>query len=614
MQTITIDWETYYDQDYSLSKMQTDEYILDDRYETIMVSVIVDDGEPITYFNKSEDKVKEWLHANFDWGNSAVRCHNTLFDGFLMTNRFDIKPKMWKDTLAQARMLHPYLPSHGLAAMAKYYGLADKGTAVHNAKGMRKKHFSRETFQDYIAYCEHDTRLCQIIGDIMDDLTPKLEAVLIDMTIRMFTEPVLVGNPEVMYQLYEDEVTRKQELLDEAAVDKSVIMSNEKFADRLREYGVLPPMKESARTGKMTYAFAKTDKAFKELADHPDGRVSALVAARLGTKTTIAETRALRFYEMAKRGPLPVYLNFWGAKTTGRYSGGNKVNWQNLPARGPSAGLRKELKAPEGRIVLVGDSSNIELRTVMALAGQHDVVDKLRQGVDMYCDFASRLFGREITKADKAERFLGKTAMLGLQYGAGAARFQEMVRIAAAYTPGVEPITMDRAQEVVSLYRDVHYKVVELWQHCQNVVLPAIANDDAMVPVDVNGWFITQWNGFGRPGEPGVVYKDLKYSDGEWTYVMGRNKNVRIYGPKVVENLCQHAAMKIVMWQTARIHQREPVKLSVHDEAVCVPLIENLETSKAWMEDCLRLTPKWCRGAIPVDCEVEVGPSYGDAK
>jgi DNA polymerase len=262
--------------------------------------------------------------------------------------------------------------------------------------------------------------------------------------------------------------------------------------------------------------------------------------------------------------------------------------------------------------VLVGDSSNIELRTVMALAGQDDVLAKLGAGVDMYCDFASKLFGRTITKADKSERFLGKTAMLGLQYGAGAKRFQEMVRLAKRTEPSVELIDENRAYAVVDLYRSVHHKVVQLWKRCNDVILPDIANGCDMVNVDVNGWFVTQWDGFGRPGEPGVMYNDLKYDGKDWTYQMGRQR-VNIHGAKVVENLSQHAAMLVVMWQTARINQRYPVKLSVHDEAVCVVRDDELIEARAYMEECLAMTPKWCR-SIPVACETGTGPSYGEAK
>jgi hypothetical protein len=611
---LTVDFETYYDKDYSLSKMQTDEYILDQRFEVIGVCVSVNDEEP-EWFSGTFDETHDWLWGNFDWVNSAVRCHNTLFDGFILTQRFGIRPKLWMDTLAQARMIKPYLPSHSLAAMAKYYKLPDKGNAVMNALGVNREMFTPAGIRNYAEYCVHDTILCREIGLRMDPFTPPLHARLIDMTVRMFTEPLFVGDEAKMQELFDKEVRRKDDLLAEAGTTRESLMSNGFFADLLRQYGVEPPMKTSKTTGKPTLALAKSDKEFTDLLDHDNPQIQALVAARLGVKTTIAETRAAKFVSMAKRGPLPVYLNFWGAKTTGRYSGGNQVNWQNLPARGPSAGLREALLAPAGHSVLVGDSSNIELRTVMALAGQTDVLDKLRNGVDLYCDFASQLFGRTITKADKAERFLGKTAMLGLQYGAGAPRFKEMVRLAARTDPSIKEIDINEAYRVVDLYRNVHPQVVALWERCQQVILPDIANGCSLTHVDVNGWFITQKDGFGRPGEPGVVYKDLQYSHSakEWTYQMGRQR-VRIYGPKVVENLSQHAAMLIVMWQTARINEKLPIKLSVHDEAVTIVKDDVLTEARAYMEECLSMAPKWCRDVIPVACETGVGKSYGDAK
>ncbi len=610
MDILTVDFETFYDKDYSLSKMQTDAYISDDLFEVIGVAVIKNDEDAV-WFSGTELEVAGWLYR-YDWANSAVRCHNTLFDGYILTQRFGISPKLWMDTLAQGRMLLPYLQYHSLANLAKQYNLPDKGTAVVKALGKKREDFNPMELNEYAEYCKHDTWLCKELGKRFDPYTPALELKLIDMTVRMFTEPMLVGDQAKMQELYDLEIARKEELLKAANVDRSIIMSNDKFAAKLMELGVTPPTKTSKTTGKETYAFAKSDKEFTDLLESDDADVQALVAARLGVKTTIAETRALKFLETAKRGPLPVYLNFWGAKTTGRYSGGNSINWQNIPARGPSAGLRDALLAPLGHTVLVGDSSNIELRTVMALAGQDDVLLKLQNGVDLYCDFASKLFGRTITKADKGERFLGKTAMLGLQYGAGAKRFQEMVRLAKRTDPTVELIDLDRAYAIVDLYRSVHYKVVELWKRCDKVILPDIANGCSMINVDVNGWFITQWDGFGRPGEPGVMYNDLKYDGNEWTYLMGKQR-VGIHGAKVVENLSQHAAMRIVMWQTARINQRYPVKLSVHDEAVCVVKNDELDEARAYMEECLAMTPKWCR-SIPVACETGIGGSYGDAK
>ena len=613
METITLDFETYYDREFSLSKMRTEEYIRDERFETIMVGI--KKGDERCTIMGTEDEIKEQLQDFCDWSQYAVRAHNNHFDGFILAQRYGIKPALWKCTLAQGRMLYPHLRSHSLANLAKYFGLQEKGSAVHNMLGKRLLDMTTQELTDYVEYCHGDIDICEKLGEIFDPLTPPLEMYLIDMTIRMFTEPMFVGDSDLIKDLLFREIERKRELMEQAELERDVLMSSDKFAERLRDLGVEPPTKISPRTEKRTYAFAKTDKNFVALLEHDDERVAAVVAARLGAKTTIAETRTQRFLDMSREGPLPVYLNFWGAKTTGRYSGGNKVNWQNLPARGISAGLRKAIKAPPGHMVLVGDSSNIELRTVMALAGQQDAVDKIRTGVDLYCDFASRLFSRTITKADKAERFLGKTAMLGLQYGAGAERFQEMVRIASVGQDGIKPITLDFAHEVVYLYRQVHDKVVELWNRCDQILLPEMANKGDFLNVDVHGMFITQGSGFGRPGEPGVYYHNLKHEGFQtgWTYEAGGGR-VKIYGAKMVENLCQHAAMKIVMWQTARINRKYPVKLSVHDEAVCVPRLDELDEAKAYMIECLNLTPQWCRGIIPVACEVEVGESYGDAK
>lgn len=617
METITLDFETYYDRDFSLRKLQTDEYILDERFETIMVFVTDESGANERFIMGTDEEIRDALTNYCDWSQYAVRAHHAHFDGFILAARYGIKPALWKCTLSQARMLHPHLPSHSLSYLASYFKLTAKGSQVQNMVGKRLNDMTYDEVVAYMDYCKTDTLICKKLGEMFDKDTPMLEQYLIDMTIRMFTEPALVGDTDMIRKLLFDEIERKKELLSEANLPIETIMSNNKFAEHLRSLGIEPPTKTSPRTGKESFAFAKTDEQFTNLLEDPDERVAAAVAARLGTKTTIAETRAERFISMSRRGPLPVYLNFWGAKTTGRYSGGNQVNWQNLPARGISAGLRYALKAPKDHVVLVGDSSNIELRTVMALAGQDDVVHKIASGVDMYCDFAKNLFGRPITKEDFAERFLGKTAMLGLQYGASAERFREMVRVASVHVPGVEPISLSFAHEVVNIYRSVHYKVVEWWDYCQKVVIPAIAAGEVLVPVDVHGFFLTNGRGFSRPGEPGVVYHGLHYEgakhSGEWVYTMGRS-DAKLYGAKFVENVCQHAAMKIVMWQTARINRLEPVKLSVHDEAVCVPHIDRAEKAKDWMIDCLSTTPKWCRGVIPVTCEVHLGDSYGDAK
>ena len=643
MNIIKVDFESYYDKDFSLSKLQTDEYILDPQYETIGVSV-KDGDEQTKWFSGTENETREWLTGNFDWRNSAVCCHHTLFDGFILTQRYGIRPKLWMDTKAMATHLYPYLRSFSLASLAKHFNLRDKGTYVANMLGRRRESLSEDEMMLYSAYCVLDTEITHELCALLLPRMSPLELRLIDMTVRMFTEPQFIGDSAELRKLYEDEQMRKMMVLHNAGVGKEVLMSNEKLATALRALGVVPPTKVSAKTGKSAWAFAKSDQAFTELLEHDDSAVQALVAARLGVKSTIAETRALTMLNTSCRpaaliseahlpvetrkavvalddrigSPLPVYLNYWGAKTTGRYSGGNKINWQNLPARGPSAGLRNAIHAPPGCTVVVGDSSNIELRVAMVLAGQTDVVEKITAGVDLYCDFASKMFGRKITKADKKERMLGKIAMLSLQYGAGWRKFKEMVRQQSG-----EILADSSAEEVVNLYRRVHYKVVDMWNRFDEVVLPEIANGNpSLLAIDGNAWLLCTGEGFGVNGGPGVVYHDLKQISAvddfgrprlEWTYEMA-GKPVKLYGGKAFENACQYVARMIVMWQTARINERYPVALSVHDEAVCVVPDSVTDAATAYMEECLSMAPPWCHGHIPLACEVGIGPTYGSAK
>ena len=157
MDILTVDFETFYSSEFSLTKMQTDAYILDRRFEVIGVCVAVNDDEP-EWFSGTYEETQRWLNR-YDWRHSAARCHNTMFDGFILTQKFGIRPFLWMDTVAQARMLHPWLTSHSLASMAKFYKLPDKGTAVVDALGKRREDFTPEQLQEYADYCMHDTNL-----------------------------------------------------------------------------------------------------------------------------------------------------------------------------------------------------------------------------------------------------------------------------------------------------------------------------------------------------------------------------------------------------------------------------------------------------------------------
>lgn len=596
--TIILDAETYWADDYSLSKMTPEEYIRDPRFVVHGWGALLCGEEPkLKWMSAIEFRL--WA-AKVPWEKVTVVCHNTRFDGAILAWHYGIRPRLWVDTMGMYRALHPHLPKYGLASLGERFTPLRKGNEVVNTKN--KTTLTREEFERLGEYCKTD---CLITHELFrlawPDFTP-FERAIMDMTLRMFTEPILRLDAGRLSKYLKELQEKKAETLANCGVDVSTLMSNAKFAVALESVGVVPPTKLSKTTGKVTYAFAKTDAGMTELLEHDDPKVQTLVAARLGVKSTILETRTERLLGIATRGPLPVPLNYAGAKTTLRHSGGDQLNLQNLN-RGSE--LRKSIIAPPGHKIVVGDSSNIELRLVMALAGQTDAIDKIRNGVDLYCDFASDIYGRPITKADEEERFVGKQGMLSLQYMASAQRFKEMLRQKG------RNITDAEAEHIVQLYRRKHWRVRDLWRYCEETVIPAIARGDSMIPVDVNGWLLTTTNGFALPGELGVQYNGLSKTHEGWRYEDGTVGGSSIYGAKSVENGTQYGARQVVMYQALLVGTRYRVVHSVHDELVCCVPEDQAEDCKKFMQECLSIAPKWAEGKLPVTGEVKMGDNYG---
>jgi DNA polymerase len=260
---------------------------------------------------------------------------------------------------------------NSLAKIVQRYNLGQKGTEVVDAKGKRRESFSAEELHAYGQYCVNDVELTYKLFHILAQRFSKSELQLISLTIKMFSEPVLVLNTPLLEQHLMQVKNRKEILLEACMTDKETLMSNPKFAELLISIGVEPPMKESPANGKQTYAFAKNDEGFKELAQHSDERVQTLVSARLGIKSTLEETRTQRFINISFRGQMPVPLRYYAAHT-GRWGGDDKLNLQNLPRKGK---LKSSITAPLGFVLIDADSSQIEARTVAWLSGQQDLVD-----------------------------------------------------------------------------------------------------------------------------------------------------------------------------------------------------------------------------------------------
>ena len=472
MNLVTLDFETYYDKDFSLSKMTTEEYIRDPRFEVIGVGVKVN-NEGTEWASGTHDEIKRYLHT-FDWSSSMVLAHNTMFDGAILSWLFDVHPRVYADTLCIARALHGVDAGGSLKALSERYQIGAKGTEVLNALGKRRVDFTAQELSQYGDYCINDVELTYKLFNIfLRKGFPKQELQLIDCTLRMFVEPVLDLDIGLLEQHLEDTKEQKDQLLESAGVSKEDLMSNPKFAEVLEGLDVKPPMKISATTGKETYAFAKSDEEFKALSDHEDARVQAVVAARLGNKSTLEETRTQRFIDIGKRGTLPVPVRYYAAHT-GRWGGDDKINMQNLPSRGPNGKkLKKSILAPEGFTLIDADSAQIEARVLAWLAEQDDLTAAFDAGEDVYVKMASRIYGCDEADVTKDQRFVGKTTILGAGYGMGAVKFQLQLK-----NFGFE-VELDEARRIINIYRESNWKINHLWRNCQNMIRH-MANGDSV--------------------------------------------------------------------------------------------------------------------------------------
>lgn len=599
---ITIDFETYYTKDYSLSKLTTQQYVDDPRFEVIGVAVKVND-EPTKWFSGSMSETDEFL-AGIPFEDAYVLAHHALFDATILTWRFGAKPFKILDTLSMARAVHGTEVGGSLAKLAEHYGLGEKGTEVINALGMRRVDFSKERLSAYGQYCVNDVELTYALFKKLAPCFDKTEIGLIDMTVRMHSEPSLGLDLPVLEDHLHTVRGKKAMLLMACDADQKTLMSNQKFAEALEARGIYPPMKLSPRTGKMTYAFAKSDEEMKALLDHHDFEVQALVAARLGVKSTLEETRTQRFIDMANTGgALPVPLKYYGA-VTGRWAATDGTNLQNIP-RGSR--LKEAIIAPEGHKIVGADLSNIELRVGLYFAGQLDKLTLLENGLDLYKDFASSVFNVAYNDVDDDQRFIGKTSQLSLIYGTGGNKLRHAIQ-----TMSGKDIGENQAQYIVSLYREFYPSVRASWYQGEEVLRAIHTNMAMKFGLNKNLQLqVCGEDGIRLPSGLFMRYPQLQQVQGErnleWRYYQ-RKQPVRIHGPKCFQNTIQALARCVMGEAMVRIHKTFPVALTIHDAVYCVVPDDKVEEAKHLIVSELKRAPSWAPG-IPLDAECGSGQS-----
>jgi len=621
MDFITLDFETYYDKTFSLSRLTTEEYIRHEQFQVIGFSVKVNNGPSIWY--SGDHEVLSSHLKRYNWRNATLLAHNTMFDGAILDWVFKIKPKFFADTLCMARAIHGVDAGGSLAALAERYKIGEKGTEVVAALGKRREDFSHEELDKYGAYCSNDVELTYTLYNILGKGFPHIELGLIDQTMRMFIRPELYVDEQVLLERKLDIIKERKELLsglreklncetDEAVATK--LSSNKQFAELLVSFGINVPTKISPTTGKSATALAKKDEGFLTLCEHEDVFIQNLCAARLGVKSSLEEKRVQRFIDIGQRNKerIPIPLKYYGAHT-GRWAGSDKVNFQNLPSRDvKKKALKNAIIAPEHHLVVNCDSAQIEARVLAWLAGQDDVVKMFADKQDVYRAMSSKIYSCKPEDVTKEQRFVGKTVVLGCGYGTGGVKLQSTL---ATSTP---PMVLDEeeAKRIVDVYRSTNHKIKDLWSHGDDLL-------DALIQKQFGGrelqfgahgcvWYGDE--GVSLPNGLHIRYLDIHKATidkREKTVYKSRKGPVSIWGGTVVENVVQALARCIVGEQLMEISKHYKVALTVHDSVVCVVPEAEINEALDRITGIMSVAPRWAPG-LPISCEATYGKSYGD--
>lgn len=608
MNIVTLDFETFYGDDYTLSKMTTESYIRDPRFEAHGCAVKMSPDLPARWWDR--DELPEFF-AEIDWSRHGVLAHHSQFDGLILSHHYGIKPRFWFDTLSMARLLLGNHLSVGLDALAKHFGLKAKTVPYNLFRGKRWHELDKATQQLVGDGACHDVELTWELFKILGKDFPRSQYGVVDCLTRMFTEPMLEGDIGLFRNIWRAEYYRKKTLLTKLGITEADLQSAERFADILRGFGIEPAMKDGKN--KKIYAFAKTDTFMQELLQGEDETVADLANARLGVKSTIQQTRAETLGRMARRGPLCVYVRPYGAKTT-RPSGGDKSNFLNfkkqdpdLPPDDSNTSLKRGIKAPPGFLLAPIDSAQIECRIVNFVAGQHDVVERFRNGEDPYVNVASAFYGYAVNKKDHpTQRQVGKVIELQAGYGSGGEKIRATLRNKAKIF-----ITAEEGIKARDAYRDTHPAVVAFWKTGNDIIARMARGETfAWGPATIGDK--RMWLPNGCP----LNYQTLEwYHDGEtgekYWRVQTRDGWQKLYGAKLVENLCQGLAWAIVSAAMVRIHRLgyrshncpyDELLLLLPDDGRA---IEHAERCKAEMVK----PPAWLPD-LPLDAEYSIGERY----
>ena len=655
-EVVVLDFETYADTTYNLTKLSTVEYIADKRFEilglaTLPISQPYDDYEQRVMWWERDAGVKYILdQLRGEYGENLERCtvvmKNANFDASILGMKYDIFPPHVIDIDGLARHWNSRA-RNTLEALATRYKLPPKGDT---------KEFMGCSFRSRIkpgkrggppvivppmdeakalalaSYAKNDDlREWELFTILLPKLSnPAFELRVMQHTLELFTRPVLQIDTAKAEELKGRMVAAVEEACANVGRTQDEIGGNKTFirlmSAALAEAGDEPERyMKPVKGGGVKLAEAKVDPERELLLKHPDSNVKALMEARNAVKSWplhIARIDRMVNQAAARGGVLPLALKYHGAHT-GRWAGGEKINPQNLGSRGHELvnAVRELIIAPPGHELVIVDCSQIEARVLSWLAGQDDLTEKFRVNAEIYCEFATNVLGWKVRKPRSggipsvearhkwARNTVGKVGVLGCGYGMGKDRMVEQ-------NPGLD---LDLADRIVQTYRGDMKAIVKFWYDIESAfvytadtgrtnTLPRGLRFDQTEDCDV---IITLPSG-----------RELKYHHVQLEMGMRGKKTIEVWndmekhwehvwGGHLTENVVQAISRDILIeaimdLEAERIHTAH----HVHDEGIMVVPEGQGERVLARAIERYSQTPTWGPG-LPLAAEGVVTQRYG---
>lgn len=704
MKCVWLDFETYYDNAYSLKKIPIEEYVRDKRFQTHLLGYAVNNGH--VKMRAGELEIQEALrHLGLHEPDTMTFAHNAKFDMFVLRERYGIDVRNPVCTVAMSRWVGASrLVSGSLAALCEFFGVGQKGTFIQNMSGRRIEDLTQEELEAYKTYCSGDVEQLRAVALKMLPHVSAEALAFIIMTTRMYTDPAFELDSK-MLEDYQAELARKRKqaqhdlarLFSFSSVTEflQAIRSKQTFCDMLERLGETVPLKVSKKKTEtrrkylkeqltfvtnedaamqirqqlaekkyvvMEPALAKNDLGFQALLESDNPDIVTLASARAQNNTSIAQSRAETFSAIAKRGRFPVPLEAYRA-WTGRYTSGtgdeaksDGTNPQNLNKRTGDKTLRRCVQAPEGYVIVAGDSSQIEARTGAWCAGAYNLLEDFVSGADPYSRLASQLYATpyediyyytkgagaslasvsaEVKARYKHYRDVGKEGVLSAQYGIGAATIglrlkQKGIRL-TSIVDGLEDrsdAAHDReSKKLIDAYRGFYRAIPRFWRVCDQVLDALLHGGSGYFggPEDRTFYYDGRHNVFGRQ-VPGIMLPDgfwILYPELRIEYDVEREKDGYCYtqrdkgkyiskplwGGIVFNNINQGLAFAIMRWQALQINRQIAVRVNIHDSWGGLVPVRQADWGKKIFTHWMRQVPTWAEG-IPVDCDVNVGRDF----